>query len=125
MNELIKYRIECAKEEAENSRFCLNHKLYRSASNRIYYSYYYIVNALALKDKVDIKKHKQLITWFLLNYIKTQVFSVDLGHYYKNDFLACKESDYGEFIFQKKEELEIRYEHMIEFITKIEELITK
>ena len=41
------------------------------ALNRIYYGIFYIVSALAIKNRFSTANHSQLIGWFNTNYVKT------------------------------------------------------
>jgi len=72
--ELIRYRIEQAKETAKEADLMLQNNLLRGAVNRIYYAMFYMLLALALKYEFATSKHGQLIGWFNKNFIKNEVF---------------------------------------------------
>jgi len=63
-DELIKYRIERAKETIQEAELSLKNKSLHLAQNRIYYSIFYIISALALKNNFSTSKHVQLLGWF-------------------------------------------------------------
>jgi uncharacterized protein (UPF0332 family) len=65
------------------------------ALNRIYYSIFYSVMALAYKDNFISSKHKQLMGWFNKKYIYDEkVFAPGLIDIYKTAYKDRQESDY-------------------------------
>jgi uncharacterized protein (UPF0332 family) len=61
---LINYRLEQAKETIELTKFLIDAGKLNVAVNRIYYGLYYVLTALAIKNKYETSKHAQLIGWF-------------------------------------------------------------
>lgn len=55
--DLIKYRIERAKETLDDARLLFENRKLFSAVNRIYYAMFYIVNALLLTKGMSSSKH--------------------------------------------------------------------
>ncbi len=68
--ELIKYRIEQAKEAILEVEILIEKNLLKIAINRIYYGMFYILLALALKNRFKTSKHNQLIGWFNKEFVK-------------------------------------------------------
>lgn len=61
---IINYKIEKALATLDDSKFLIDNKKYNAAVNRIYYSVFYILSALALKYNYETSKHTQLLGWF-------------------------------------------------------------
>ena len=51
--QLISYRIEQAKSTAQEAEFLLNNNMLRGSMNRIYYSMFYMLQALSLKYQFE------------------------------------------------------------------------
>ncbi len=67
--ELIKYRLEQAKETIDDVEILLQFDKIRSAISRIYYGMFYSLLALGIKFQFETSKHQQLIGWFNKNFI--------------------------------------------------------
>ena len=75
-NALITYRIKKAEEAIEDVQFLLDNDKMNLAVNRIYYGMFYILTALALKNKFETSKHLQLIGWFNKNFVKENLIDL-------------------------------------------------
>ncbi len=120
---LIAYRIEKAKTAAEDVRFLLENDKLHLAMNRIYYSTFYILSAIALKDKFQTRKHQQLIGWFNKKYVKESIIDKKFGQFIHKAFDERSQADYADYVEFKKEELVLMTEELNELIGKIETLI--
>jgi len=96
--ELITVRIEKSKSALEDARVAPENNRYSNASNRIYYSIFHIVSALALSHNFTTSKHFQLLGWFNKVFIHSGIVSQEVGKIYSNAFEARQESDYSDFI---------------------------
>ena len=68
---LIEYRIKQAVETSEVAELLFRKELYPTALNRIFYSVFYCMLALAIQFNYKTSKHAQLIGWFNRNFIAT------------------------------------------------------
>jgi len=123
-DELIKYRVKRAKETAEDARIALENDRLYNAENRIYYAIFYIISALSLQNNFSTSKHSQLLSWFNRNYVKTGMVSKEIGKIYKKQFENRLEGDYDDFVELIKEDVEVDYKNMLDFISEIEKLLT-
>ena len=67
-----------------------------AANNRAYYSIFYAIRAVLAMEKIDFKRHKDVLAYFNKNYIKTEIFPRQIG---RKIVLASKvreDSDYDE-----------------------------
>ncbi|MGA2297615.1 MAG: HEPN domain-containing protein, partial [FCB group bacterium] len=65
---LINHRINKSHLTIDDAKFSLENNKTSIALNRIYYSIFYIVSALALIYDFSTSKHKQLLGWFNKNF---------------------------------------------------------
>ena len=122
-NILIKHRIEKSKETIEDARVAIENDRFRNALNRIYYSIFYIVSALSVKNNFSTSKHKQLLGWFNKNFVHEGIVSTQLGNIYKISYDNRQENDYEDFVEFKKDDI-VKYNNdMLLFVSEIEKLI--
>jgi len=120
---LINYRIEQSDEAIKDAQVSIKNNRLRMAVNRIYYAMYYIVAALALKNRFKNLKHKQLLGWFDETFINENIVDKKYGKMLNEAFKQRSEGDYGIFIrFNMKEVLGL-FDEMKEFTRKIKQLI--
>ena len=94
--DLALYRIERAKEECDTAELLYKKNKLLAANNRAYYSIFYSIRAVFAMERIDFKRHKDVLAYFNKNYIKTEIFPRKLG---KRIILASKireDSDYDE-----------------------------
>ena len=91
---LIYLRIEQAEHTIQEAQSSLEIGNYAAAANRIYYGMFYAVLALGLLHQFETSKHIQLIGWFNKNFIRTGIFSPEIGSYLKTAFETRSNSDY-------------------------------
>lgn len=120
---LIKYRIEKAKETIRAAQLLLDNNLLSHAENRIYYSIFYIVSALAMQYNFSTSKHMELLGWFNKNFVFTGKVSIEMKNIYKDAFENRQESDYEDYKTFEIDEVKTHFDRMIEFVKTIELLI--
>lgn len=94
--EFALYRLERAKEEYETALLLYKENKLLAANNRAYYSIFYSIRAVLAMERVDFKRHKDILAYFNKNYIKTEIFPRQMG---RRIILASKtreDSDYDE-----------------------------
>lgn len=121
--ELVKYRIEQAKETISEIEILIEKALLNIAINRIYYGMFYMLLALALKKGFKTSKHNQLIGWFNKEFVKTGIISQKFGKIINKAFEDRTDGDYGIFIHFEKEEVLVKFDDMKEFIAELEKII--
>lgn len=124
-NELILYRLERSKLCADEAKSALDNGFLFNAENRIYYSCFYAVTALALKNEFITSKHKQLIGWFNHYFIKPGIIPIQYGRFYKSAFDKRQESDYDDYVTFEVEEVINDYNEMLLFINYLRDFILK
>jgi len=113
-----------SKEALEDARINLENVRLANALNRIYYSIFYSVVALAYLENYITSKHKQLMGWFNKKFIhEEKIFDQTLYDAYKEAFENRQESDYTIHSLLDAKEIRINYENAVRFVEKISEYI--
>jgi uncharacterized protein (UPF0332 family) len=118
---IINYKIEKSKSTLLDSKFLIDNKKYHIAANRIYYSVFYIISALAVKSNFETSKHNQLIGWFIKNFIATGKIEKIYGKIIVKLFDNRTKADYDDFSeFSEAQTLKMfeEAENMINVIIK-------
>ena len=69
--EYVKNRIETANKTFEAAKVLAENGFWNSAINRLYYSLFYMVNALLVKNEIIAQSHSGTKSQFTLHFIKT------------------------------------------------------
>ena len=121
--DLALYRIERAKEECDTAELLYKKNKLLAANNRAYYSIFYSSRAVFAMERIDFKRHKDVLAYFNKNYIKTEIFPRKLG---KRIILASKireDSDYDEEYEPSNEATFLQIETAKELTTLVEKYI--
>jgi len=122
---LINHRINKSHLTIDDAKFSLENNKTSIALNRIYYSIFYIVSALALIYDFSTSKHKQLLGWFNKNFIFTGILENKLFKIYSLAFDKRQESDYEDFPEINIDAVQKYYEDALYFINKLESFINE
>ena len=118
--ELIKYRLESARERLNSAEVLLASKSYKDSIGRSYYAMFTAVRALLAKDGVDYSKHAGVISYFQREYIKTQKFEKKYSKYLSQAFQIGNDTDYSDFFIVSQSDAKGQYEKAEEFLYMIE-----
>ncbi len=118
--DLCLYRIQTAKENLKSARILLEAGEYKSANNRSYYAIFHAVNAVHGLNGNVFKRHKDAIGNFNKNYVKTEIFSRDIGRKIGEAEEIRHASDYDDFYIASREESERQVVVADEFIHLVE-----
>lgn len=123
--DLINYRLEKAKETAEEAELALTHNKLRLAENRIYYAIFYIVHALSILENFSTSKHATLKGWFNKEFVFTGKIDSRFYKIYNRAFDKRQEGDYDDFVVFEKAEVIEDLKDMKEFLIELESFIEK
>ncbi len=90
----IKSLIEKAKKYLNTAELVLNNGDYDTAVSRIYYAMFYIVRAVLITKDVYPKTHAGTLNAFSEHFIKSTLFSKEMGKDFKNAFERRQQGDY-------------------------------
>ncbi len=123
LNTLIKYRINRAEETLGDAKLAIENNRLHLAANRIYYSVFYVVSALALKKDFTTSKHSQLLGWFNKEIVKAGLVDKKLGKFYLDAFEMRQEGDYDDLVSFDLTYIKDKFEIAQEFVKRIKKLI--
>lgn len=104
LHDLAIHRLDVAKEDLETAKSNLKEEHYRAANNRAYYSIYHSICAVFALENVSYKRHKDTIANFNKKYVKTEIFSRELGKRIGKAEEVRHNSDYDDFYIVTKME---------------------
>lgn len=119
MDDLVKYRLENAKEKLESAKLLADAGHYKDSIGRSYYAIFTAVRAVLAKDRVDFSKHAGVITYFQREYIKEGIFDKKFSKYIQGAFQIRNSCDYDDFFVASKQDAEEqirRAEEMLQMI---------
>lgn len=119
-DDLCLYRIQTAKDNLKSARILLEAEEYKSANNRSYYAIFHAVNAVHGLNGNAFKRHKDAIGNFNKNYVKTGIFSREIGRKIGEAEEIRHASDYDDFYIASREESERQVAVADEFIQLVE-----
>jgi len=123
-NVLILHRIKRAEETLDEAKLAIDNNRLHLAANRIYYSVFYIVSALALKNDFTTSKHSQLLSWFNKEFVKAGLADKKLGKFYLDAFEMRQEGDYDDLVEFDPKYVNEKLNEAKEFVKKIKKLIS-
>ena len=108
--DLCRYRLEISKADLRSAMLLLEAGELRGANNRAYYSIYHAISSVHALDGNAYKRHKDALANFNKAYVKTEIFSRELGRKISEAVEIRHASDYDDFYIasytQAKEQLE-------------------
>lgn len=122
--DLIKYRLEQARETIDVVDLLMRNDKLSTAVNRIYYGMFYSLLALALQFNFETSKHQQLIGWFNKEFIRSGLIEKEYGRILRDAYENRTSGDYDSFVVFDRDSVSILYSEMKDFIEKIEVFIS-
>ena len=95
--ELVKYRFSRAKETYDEAILLASGDHWNAVANRLYYSCFYLVNALLIQNDLSFNSHNGVKTEFHKSFIKTGIIPIEFGKLYSRLFNLRQEGDYADF----------------------------
>lgn len=123
MDDLIKYRLNNAREKLMSAKLLLDAGHYKDSIGRSYYAIFTAVRAVLAKDSVDFSKHAGVIAYFQKEYIKSGVFDKKYSKYLQGAFQIRNSCDYDDFFIASKSDAEEQYLRASEMLKMIQEYL--
>lgn len=123
--EFAKYRLEKAKETLKSAKLLYVNNDLIGANNRAYYSIFYAIRAVLALERIDFKKHKDVIAYFNKNYIKTEIFPRKIGSKIAQTQTVRERSDYDDQYVPSNEKTEEQIETATELINFVEQFLNE
>lgn len=92
----ISYRQEKSQEAYDNACLLADNKAWNAAINRLYYSCFYVVTALLLKNSIKAQTHTGVKSEFAKNFVKEGIVNKEDFHVYSDLMDWRQKGDYGD-----------------------------
>ncbi|HAL80973.1 MAG TPA: hypothetical protein DCO83_01065 [Mucilaginibacter sp.] len=92
----INYRFQRATESFEEALILAENKRWNAVVNRLYYSCFYAVIALLLRNNIETQTHDGARIQFSLHFIKTGKIEPEYGKLFSKLFDFIQKGDYGD-----------------------------
>jgi uncharacterized protein (UPF0332 family) len=120
---LIQRNLEKSDEAFRFAQIAVNENALTTALNRIYYTIFYTVSALAYKNDFSTSKHAKLMGWFHKKFVhEDKVFDRETYKIYEDAFSYRQDSDYDALYkpdLEKVKELLANAKVFIEVVRKV------
>ena len=123
--DLCLYRVRTAIETLETAKMCIETKHYKDAVNRSYYAAFHAVRAVLAMEKIDFKRHKDVIAYFNKTYVATEIFEKTIGRILAQLQLKREKSDYDDFFVVSKEEAETQYQNAVDIFNAVKKYLSE
>ena len=124
-NEEIKSFVGKARKFIESSKVLLEINDYDSVVSRTYYAMFLITEALLLTKNLAPKSHSGLISLFGEHFVKTNIFSKEMGRQLNRAYDKRLIGDYGTSIIITKNEAQGLLDIGQDFVENIAEYLEK
>ena len=118
--DLCRYRLEISKADLRSAMLLLEAGELRGVNNRAYYSIYHAISSVHALDGNAYKRHKDALANFNKAYVKTEIFSRELGRKISEAVEIRHASDHDDFYIATREEAEEQIETAKELLRQIE-----
>lgn len=121
--DLVRYRLEKAKETLEDAELLLSKNRLSSAVNRLYYSLFYGVLALLETKGLASSKHAGVRALFNQHFVKNGIVSKELGQFYGELFNERQEGDYVDYTEFAREKVVEDMKKCQTFLVELEQVV--
>jgi len=118
-DDYIRYRFHRAEESYEEAMILAEKGRWNAVINRLYYSCFYAVNAVLLKNNIDTQTHDGTRTQFGFHFVKTGKIDKTYGRLFTKLFDYRQKGDYGDLYDFSKEIAEPLLDQVNEFLAEI------
>lgn len=117
------YRLERAKQDLSDAEFNFNNNRFLNANNRAYYAIFHAIRAVLALERIDFRKHKDVLAYFNQHYVKTEVFPKMIGRKISQAKKVREDSDYDDEFEPSFEETNQQIETAKELIDLVEKYL--
>lgn len=108
--DLCDYRLSQAEDSIRVAKMSYENDFLKDSINRSYYASFYAIKAVLALEKVDFKRHKDVIAYFNKSYVATDRFPRELGRKIGMLKQLREKSDYDDFFIVGTEEAAMQIE---------------
>ena len=118
-----RYRLERAKEDLKAAELLYKNDSFLAANNRAYYAIFRAIRAVLALERVDFKRHKDVIGYFNHHYVKTEIFPKMISKKIGQASKVREDSDYDDEYIPDAEKTKIQIDTASELIELVEKYI--
>jgi uncharacterized protein len=123
-DDYIKYRFHRSEESFEEALILAENGKWNAVINRLYYSCFYAVISLLLKNNIETQSHDGARTQFGLHFIKTGKIDKQFGKLFTKIFDFRQKGDYGDLFEYDEKIVKPLIDQTKEFILEIKKHIS-
>lgn len=123
--DIVKYRLENARNTLSEVKSHRENGFYNTAVNRMYYACYYAARAILTAYHIEAKSHEGVRQQLGLNFVLTGKISEEQGRFYSRLFSKRTTGDYDDFINHTLETVDELYPKAQAFVDTVETLLNK
>jgi uncharacterized protein (UPF0332 family) len=121
--ELIRYRLNRARDALEEAKILLREDKISGAMSRTYYAMFYATLALLATRDLGSSRHSGVIALFRREFVKTGIFPPELAKSLDLAFDERIEADYRDFVVPNRDDLRALLDAAEVFITRAEAIV--
>ena len=121
--EYINYRLERSQQAFTDAKLLAGCESWNAAINRLYYSCYYAVSALALQSNIVTQTHAGLKSQFNLHFVKTGKVPLEMGKLYSDLMDSRQKGDYGDMYDFDEETINNLMQPVEDFLLAVKSLL--
>lgn len=121
--DLVKYRIDRAKETLEEAKLMAQNRHWNATVNRLYYACFYIIHALLLNEDHRAHTHSGTKAVFHRHFVKSGKVSPELSRFFDELFHKRQTGDYGDMQSFDEKTVQSLIPKAVKFVEAIEKLI--
>ena len=125
VSSFARYRLERAKQDLSDAEFNYKNHRYLNANNRAYYSIFHAIKSVLALERVDFKRHKDVLAYFNQQYIKTEIFPKMISKKISQASKVREDSDYDDEFVPTDEETKMQIDTAKELIDLVEEYLNE
>ena len=118
-----RYRLERPKEDFKAAELLYKNDSFLAANNRAYYAIFRAIRAVLALERVDFKRHKDVIGYFNHHYVKTEIFPKMISKKIGQASKVREDSDYDDEYIPNAEKTKIQIDTAREVIELVEKYI--
>lgn len=122
---LIQYRMERAQESLDDARLLADAERWNACVNRLYYSCFYAVSALLVRDGLSSSRHTGVRSLLNRHDVRTGKVPREFARVYNDLFERRQEGDYADFVRFQADQVRPWMPQTETFITHIKTLLTQ
>ena len=108
----------------EDAKSNIEHERWNKAANRMYYSLLHALNALFIKDEINVGTHKGIKALFGQNYVIKGLMPIEDAHFLTRMETMRNKADYDCTFTASRKDVENNFPHLLAMLKRIKTLLS-